>query len=104
MENEFDDRFHFNQKNYFLRFQSNETENSNSTIYHINKHVRHALEYFVDDLKLDQNKTIDRFLNEQTVHEIFIFIAQLLLCDDDRLVKNRCFLLRKIKTFFSSKF
>ncbi|CAF4372721.1 unnamed protein product, partial [Rotaria magnacalcarata] len=66
MENELDNQFHFNQKNYFLRFQSHETESSKSTIYHVNKHVRHALEYFVDDLKLDQNKTIERFLNEKT--------------------------------------
>ncbi|CAF4743241.1 unnamed protein product [Rotaria socialis] len=93
MENELDNRFHFNQKNYFLRFQSHETESSNSAIYYINKHVRHALEYFVDDLKLDQNKTIDRFLDEQTVNEIFIFIAQLLLCDDDRICGNCAFII-----------
>lgn len=87
MENEPNNEFHFSYKNYFLRFQNNETDNSStSSTNRTTKHIRHALEYFVDDLKIDQNKTIDRFLSEQTVDDIFLFIAQLLLCDDDRFV------------------
>ena len=53
----------------------------------ISRHTLHALEYFVDDLKQDSTKTIDRFLKEQTVNDVFLCIAQLLQCDNDRLVQ-----------------
>jgi len=86
-------KFYFDRKNYFLRFVSNENkldmkindgEKANSIDNPINRTIRHALEYFVEDLKRDRNKTIQRFLNEQTVNDIFRSIAQLLLSDDDR--------------------
>ncbi|CAF3077821.1 unnamed protein product [Rotaria sp. Silwood2] len=97
MESEYNNnQFHFDQKNYFLRFKSNENEKLNSKFYHINKHIRHALEYFVDDIKQDQNKTIDRFLNQQSVNEIFLFIAKLLLCDDDRICGNSAYIIGSI--------
>ena len=83
MENEDNNEFHFDQKNYFRRFKLNEDEQQNN---HIRKPIRHALEYFVDDLQRDRNKTIEYFLNEPTVHEIFLSIAQLLSCSDERLV------------------
>lgn len=88
-------QLHFNQKNYFLRFKPNENQMHYSSIDRISKHIRHALEYFVDDLKHDQYKTIDRFLNEQNVSEIFLFIGELLLCDDDRFVEKN--FIKKIK-------
>lgn len=78
-----DEEFHFEQKNYFLRFKQIENEQNNITV---NKHIRHALEYFLDDLKHDRNKTIERFLNEQTIKDMFLSIAQLLSSHDDRLV------------------
>jgi hypothetical protein len=92
MENEDNHQFHFDRKNYFLRFIPNDDkldiingdEKLNSTINPISRSVRHALEYFVDDLRRDRNKTIERFLNEQTVNDIFHSIAQLLLSNDDR--------------------
>jgi hypothetical protein len=75
-----DTELHFDQKNYFVRFKINENEHE----YLVNKHIRHALEYFVDDLQRDRNKIIEYFLNERTVKEIFLSIAQLLSCKDDR--------------------
>ncbi len=74
---------HFDQKNYFLRFKINDDDEQ---VFHVNKYIRHALEYFVDDLRRDRSKIIEYFLNEQTVKEIFVSIAQLLSCKDDRLV------------------
>ncbi len=82
MANVDNNKFYFDRKNYFLRFISN--DNSNSTVNPINRSIRHALEYFVDDLRRDRDKTIERFLNEQIVNDIFRSIAQLLLSDDDR--------------------
>jgi hypothetical protein len=79
-----DTELHFDQKNYFLRFKINDDEQLN----HVNKHVRHALEYFVDDLQRNRNKIIEYFLNEQTIKDIFLAISQLLLCTDDRLVNS----------------
>jgi hypothetical protein len=92
MANVDNNKFYFDRKNYFLRFIPNDDkldiingdENLNSTINPISRSVRHALEYFVDDLRRDRNKTIERFLNEQTVNDIFHSIAQLLLSNDDR--------------------
>ncbi|CAF1204358.1 unnamed protein product [Rotaria sordida] len=94
MESEYNNQLHFEQKNYFLRFKLN--ENLNGKFYHINKHIRHALEYFVDDLKHDQNTTIDHFLNQQSVKEIFLCIAQLLLCEDDRICGNCAYIIGSI--------
>ncbi len=88
MENADNDGFHFDRKNYFLRFKKIDDEQENSILNHISKHIRHALEYFLDDLKHDRNKTIERFLNEQTINEIILSIAQLLSCNDDRLVNT----------------
>ncbi len=83
MENEDDNnQFDFNRKNYFLRFKPYEDKQQNST----SKSIRHAIEYFVDDLKHNREKTIERFLNEPTINDIFRSIAQLLLCDDNWLV------------------
>ncbi len=78
MANVDSNKFYFDQKNYFLRFISNEKDNP------INKSIRHALEYFVDDLRHDRDKTIQRFLSEQTANDIFRSIAQLLLSNEDR--------------------
>lgn len=100
MAREDNNLFHFNQKNYFLRFKSNDNESQDSKLSRMNKHVRHALEYFVDDLKRDQTQTIDYFLNQQTVNEIFLSIAQLLLCDDDRFVYRNIFILEFIDKLF----
>jgi hypothetical protein len=86
MESANEEEFHFDRKNYFQRFKHNNDEQKN-----INKHIRHALEYFLDDLKHDRNKTIERFLNEENINEIFLFIAQLLSSDDERLVKFKLF-------------
>ncbi len=77
-------KFYFDRKNYFLRFVLNEDEKLNSTDNSINRSIRHALEYFVDDLRRDRDKTIQRFLSEQTVNDIFRSIAQLLLSNEDR--------------------
>jgi len=82
MANVDNNKFYFDRKNYFLRFILN--DNYNSTVNPINRNIRHALEYFVDDLRRDRDKTIERFLNEQIVNDIFRSIAQLLLSDDDR--------------------
>ena len=83
MENEDANEFHFDQKNYFARFKFNEDEQQTR---HVSKHIRHALEYFVDDLQRNRDKTIEYFLNEQPVQDIFLSIAQLLSCTDERLV------------------
>jgi hypothetical protein len=83
MENDEDEAFHFDRKNYFLRFKPNNDEQQNLVI---SKHIRHALEYFLDDLKHDKIKTIERFLNEQTINEMFLSIAQLLSSNNERLV------------------
>jgi hypothetical protein len=80
MKNE-DEEFYFDRRNYFLRLKLNEDEQS---IEHINKHIRHALDYFLDDLNHNRTKTIERFLNEQNLNEIFLSLAQLLTCDDER--------------------
>jgi hypothetical protein len=77
-------KFYFDRKNYFLRFILNEDEKLNSTDNSINRSIRHALEYFVDDLRRDRDKTIQRLLSEQTVNDIFRSIAQLLLSNEDR--------------------
>lgn len=85
-------KLYFDRKNYFLRFVSdenqiqlkNEQEKSNTTINPINKSIRHALEYFVDDLRHDRDRTIQRFLTEQAANDIFRSIAQLLLSNEDR--------------------
>lgn len=86
-------KFYFDRKNYFIRFISDENqfdiktdqEKTNNLISNpINKSIRHALEYFVDDLRHDRDQTIQRFLSEQTVDDIFRSIARLLLSNEDR--------------------
>jgi hypothetical protein len=86
MKNE-DEEFHFVHKNYFLRLKRNGDEEQNVIPDHVSKHIRHALEYFLDDLKHDRNKTIERFLKEENINEIFLFIAQLLSCNDEWFVR-----------------
>ena len=86
MESEDNCQFHFEHKNYFVYFKSTENDDQNSVIYHINKRILNALECFVDDLKRDPRTTINYFLNEQTVNDIFLFIARLLLSENDRSV------------------
>ncbi|CAF1260103.1 unnamed protein product, partial [Rotaria sordida] len=85
-------KFYFDLKNYFIRFVPNEDnldiingdDKSNLTINPISRNIRHALEYCVNDLRRDRNKTIERLLNEKNVNDIFCSIAQLLLSNDDR--------------------
>ena len=92
MENDNNNEFYFDLKNYFQRFVPSE-ENFNiiddndklkPTVNSISRSIRHALEYFVSDLRRNRDKTIERFLKEQTVDDIFRSIAQLLLHNDDR--------------------
>ncbi|CAF1343175.1 unnamed protein product [Adineta steineri] len=91
MENDDDNHeFYFNHKNYFLRFKSNNEDD------HISKSIRHALEYFVDDLKYDRNKTIDYFFNQPTMNNIFLFITQLLLSDDNCICVNSAYIIGSI--------
>ena len=87
-------KFYFDRKNYFSRFLTDLEVDIHQIIgqYHqirtldkpINRTVRHALEYFVNDLRLDRNRTIERFLEESNVDDILRAIAQLLLSNDDR--------------------
>lgn len=85
-------KFYFDRKNYFLRFINEENpsdtkidfESSNIKSNPINKSLRHALEYFVDDLRHDRDQTIERFLRESMVDDIFRALAQLLLSNEDR--------------------
>ena len=86
-------KFHFDRKNYFLRFTpendakvdiSTDDNQLKRTDQPISRSVRHALEYFVNDLRLDRNATIDRFLHEANVDDILRAIAQFLLSNDDR--------------------
>lgn len=92
MGNVDNDKFYFETKNYFTRFVPdqehldiiNDDDKLNLKVQPISKSVRHALEYFVNDLRHNRDHTIERFLNEQTVGDIFRSIAQLLLSNDDR--------------------
>ena len=92
MANVDSNKFYFDRKNYFLRFVPHdeksdilhEHDQAHSTVNPINRSIRHALEYFVDDLRRDRNQTIERLLNEQSVNDIFRSVAQLLLSDDVR--------------------
>lgn len=85
-------KLYFDRKNYFIRFIAEENqiqikhdqETGNTTINTINKSIRHALEYFVDDLRHDRDRTIQRFLTEQDANDIFRSISQLLLSNEDR--------------------
>jgi hypothetical protein len=82
-------KFYFDRKNYFLRFVPHDNKDetlrgSENSPAGINRNTRHALEYFVDDLRRDRVKTIERFLGEQNVNDIFRSLAQLLLSEDDR--------------------
>jgi hypothetical protein len=88
-----DERFYFDRKNYFHRFLHDRSDDSDSITNNqtvsvqqaqISRHVRHALEYFVNDLRRNRNKTIERFLLERNVDDILRSIAQLLLINDDR--------------------
>ena len=86
-------KFHFDRKNYFIRFTTENDPNVNidtdetqlkRTDQPISRSVRHALEYFVNDLRLDRNTTVDRFLHEANVDDVLRAIAQFLLSNDDR--------------------
>lgn len=70
------EEFYFQRKNYFQRFHQCDTVHTKS--------IRHALEYFLEDIKLNRQKTIERFLSEQMIRDIFISIGQLLLSNDER--------------------
>ncbi|CAF0972066.1 unnamed protein product [Adineta steineri] len=59
----------------------------------MSRNIRHALEYFVDDLRRDSHRTIEKFLNEQTVNDILRSIAQLLLNEDDRICGNSAYIM-----------
>ncbi|CAF1028224.1 unnamed protein product [Adineta steineri] len=102
MANVDNNKFYFDRKNYFLRFVSNEEKsdinhginnNLNSTSNSMSRNIRHALEYFVDDLRRDSHRTIEKFLNEQTVNDILRSIAQLLLNEDDRICGNSAYIM-----------
>ena len=67
--------FSFDHKSYFQRFLCHDP---------LSKTVRHAVEYFVDDLRRDRLQTIERYLNEPNIEEIFRALARLLLSEDDR--------------------
>lgn len=70
------EQFYFQQKNYFQRFQQYDTVHTKS--------IRHALEYFLEDIKQNRQKTIEHFLNEVMIRDIFISIGKLLLSKDER--------------------
>jgi len=70
------EQFYFQQKNYFQRFQQNDTTHTKS--------IRHALQYFLEDIKQNRQKTIEHFLNETMIRDIFISIGKLLLSKDER--------------------
>ena len=73
--------FIFDRKNYFLRFKQQDHE---PLIEPVSKQIRHALDYFLEDLNRDRNQTIERFLNESMIEEIFLSLAQLLTSQDER--------------------
>lgn len=86
-------KFYFDRKNYFARFVSDpemqfEQIIDNNMIKMIDKPIsrtlRHALEYFVNDLRNNRNVTIERFLRESNVNEILRAVGLLLLSNDDR--------------------
>lgn len=83
-----DEEFYFDRKNYFQRFQQHENDRLSSTTssetVHISKHIRHALDYFLGDLNRNREKTIERFLSEPDIEQIFLSLAHLLTCTDDR--------------------
>ncbi|CAF2125401.1 unnamed protein product [Rotaria magnacalcarata] len=95
------DQFYFDLKHYFNRFVPNEDnldvidgdDKLNLIVQPISKSVRHALEYFVNDLRRDRDQTIKRFLKENSVNDIFRSIAQLLLSNDDRVSGNSAYIL-----------
>ena len=86
MENEEIKQFHFDRKNYFRRFRRIEHEHDSLTFNHINRSIRHALEYFIDDLKHDQAKTIEYFLTQDSIDEILLSIVRLLFSDENWFV------------------
>lgn len=86
-------KFFFERKNYFVRFVSDPDLPHDPIIENniiktldkpISRNIRHALEYFVNDLRHDRNMTIERFLRETNVDEILRAVALLLLSNDDR--------------------
>ncbi|CAF3403831.1 unnamed protein product, partial [Rotaria sp. Silwood2] len=93
--------FYFDIKNYFIRFVPNQDnldiingdDKLNLSINPISRSIRHALEYCVNDLRRDRDKTIERLLSEKTVNDIFRSIAQLLLSNDDRVCGNSAYIL-----------
>lgn len=74
------EQFYFDRKNYFLRLKQQDVDRLGST----SRHVRHALDYFLDDLNRNREKTIERFLSEPGLDDIFLTIAQLLSSNDER--------------------
>ncbi|CAF5061041.1 unnamed protein product, partial [Rotaria sp. Silwood1] len=94
-------KFYFETKNYFIRFVPNEDnldiingdDKLNLIINPISRNIRHALEYCVNDLRHDRDKTIERLLNEKTANDILRSIAQLLLSNDDRVCGNSAYIL-----------
>ena len=80
MSTDHEETFYFQQKNYFQRLkqihQQQDLINS--------KHIRHALEYFLEDIKHDRKKTIEYFLNGQMIRDLLISLGQLLLSTDER--------------------
>ncbi|CAF4280590.1 unnamed protein product [Rotaria sp. Silwood2] len=101
MVNVDNNNFYFDIKNYFIRFVPNQDnldiingdDKLNLSINPISRSIRHALEYCVNDLRRDRDKTIERLLSEKTVNDIFRSIAQLLLSNDDRVCGNSAYIL-----------
>ncbi|CAF0818705.1 unnamed protein product [Adineta ricciae] len=90
------DQFHFDRKNYFRRFQQIDYEHNSSAFNHINRSIRHALEYFIDDLKHDQAKTIEYFLSQGSVDEILLSIVRLVFSDENCICVNSAYVIGSI--------
>ncbi|UJR14720.1 hypothetical protein I4U23_001713 [Adineta vaga] len=83
-------------QNYFRRFQRIENEQETLTFNRLNRSIRHALEYFIDDLKQDQIQTIERFLNEDSIDPILVFIVRLLFSEENCLCVNSAYVIGSI--------
>ncbi|CAF1648940.1 unnamed protein product [Adineta ricciae] len=101
MTNTDTNKFYFDRKNYFVRFIPHGNETAQTPSSQINKNISHALEYFVADLRRDRNKTIERFLSEETLDNIFSSIAQLLLNEDNRICGNSAYIIGSAVEFES---
>ncbi|CAF0747156.1 unnamed protein product [Didymodactylos carnosus] len=94
-------KFHFIRKNYFSRLVQEQQQqqiislsSTNSTVSsQTTQKIRHALEYFVEDIRRDRDITIAKFLDELLVNDILINLAKMLLSDDERICGNVAFII-----------